>query len=100
MKKVFFFFFSALLAAGASFAQTGNTPATAPAPVTLSGTVTDSATRQPLAGVSVFLNSTSIGTTTQADGTFVLKIPLGKYQLVISAIGYETRITEITGNQP
>jgi hypothetical protein len=67
----------------------------------LSGKVTDSATGKPLAGVSVFLNSTSIGTITHEDGSFVLNtIPRGKYQLVISAIGYATFVTDISGNQP
>lgn len=68
---------------------------------TLSGTVVDSAGQKPIAGVSVFLNSTSIGTITHSDGSFVLgPIPRGKYQLVISAIGYATFVTDISGNQP
>lgn len=70
-------------------------------PVRLSGTVTDSATGKPLPGVSIFLNSTSIGTVTHADGTFALNnIPRGRYQLVMSAIGYETFVTEVSGNHP
>jgi carboxypeptidase-like protein len=73
----------------------------AQAPVRLSGTVTDSATGKPLPGVSIFLNSTSIGTVTRADGAFVINnIPRGRYQLVMSAIGYETFVTEVTGNHP
>ena len=68
---------------------------------TLSGTVVDSAGRKPVAGVSVFLSSTSIGTITHADGSFVLgPIPRGKYQLVVSAIGYATFVIDISGNQP
>lgn len=63
----------------------------------LSGAVRDSSSGNPLAGVSVFLNSTSKGTVTRADGTFILSgIPPGRYQVVISAIGYETRIMEIS----
>src|SRR5882757_10263079 len=63
----------------------------------LSGSVRDSASGNPLAGVSVFLNSTSKGTVTRADGTFVLPgIPPGRYQMVISAIGYETIVLEIS----
>jgi len=48
----------------------------------------DSASGKPLAGVSVFLNSTSKGTITKADGTFLLPgIPGGRYELIVSAIG-------------
>jgi hypothetical protein len=66
----------------------------------LSGIVADSAGDKPLAGVSVFLNSTSIGTVTHADGSFALgRIPGGKYDLVISAIGYETFVTNIDGRR-
>src|ERR1700724_1515510 len=36
----------------------------------LSGSVKDSASGNPLSGVSVFLNSTSKGTVTRADGSF------------------------------
>ena len=63
----------------------------------LSGSVRDSASGNPLAGVSVFLNSTSKGTVTRADGSFVLPgIPPGRYQMIISAIGYETIVLEIS----
>ncbi len=57
----------------------------------LSGTVTDSATGKPIAAVSVFLNGTSLGTTTHDNGTFLLNgIPAGGYELIISAIGFAT----------
>lgn len=65
----------------------------------LSGMVKDSAGNKPLAGVSVFLNSTSKGTVTRADGSFLLKgFPKGRYELVISAIGYQTFVMEISSN--
>jgi hypothetical protein len=55
----------------------------------LSGSVTDSITAKPLAAVSVFLNGTSKGTTTQDNGAFLLTgIPAGSYLLVVSAVGY------------
>ncbi len=64
---------------------------------TLSGSVRDSATRKPVPGVSVFLNSTSKGTVTHDDGNFILTgIPPGRYQLIVSAIGYATIAMEIT----
>lgn len=64
----------------------------------LSGTVTDSANGAPLTGISVFLNNTSRGTVTNARGEFQLPIPYGNYQLVVSAIGYATAVTDINGS--
>lgn len=62
----------------------------------LSGKVTDKETHKPLAGASVFLSNTSAGTVTGSDGSFSLP-PLtpGKYDLVVSAIGYETYVNTI-----
>lgn len=61
----------------------------------LSGIIKDSANGKPLAGISVFLNGTSKGTVTRIDGSFSLAVPPGRYQLIASAIGYSTYLTEI-----
>ena len=62
----------------------------------LSGIVRDSSGGKPIAGVSVFLNNTVRGTVTLADGSFLLpNLPKGSYELIISAIGYQTRVIEI-----
>ena len=62
--------------------------------------VSDSADGKPLAGVSIFLNSTSKGTVSREDGSFLLKgIPRGQYDLVVSAIGYETFVITINGSR-
>ncbi len=89
MKKIFLLLISSFLTLASVLAQTpGNS---------LSGSVKDSATGKPLAGVSVFLNSTSKGTVTRADGTFMLSgIPGGRYEVIISAIGYQTFVAAIT----
>ncbi len=65
---------------------------------TLSGIVTDSAIGKPLGGVSVYLSNTSRGTATRNNGGFTLAIPPGAYQLVFSAIGYQTVVLDIDGN--
>lgn len=57
---------------------------------TIKGLVLDSEKDQPLAGASVFLSNTSIGTVANAKGNFELSIPAGKFDLIISSIGYET----------
>lgn len=65
----------------------------------LSGTVTDSLTGKPLAAASVYLNNTSKGGVTDRNGAFRLTIPAGTFELVVSAIGYETVIVEIDGSR-
>ena len=99
MKKIIHIVFyclltvAGLLTVAHSLAQEGN----AQGGNVLSGKVTDSASGKPLAGVSVFLNSTSKGTISRADGSFVLPgIPGGRYELIVSAIGYETFVTGIS----
>ena len=62
----------------------------------LTGIIKDSANGKPLAGISVFLNGTSKGTVTRADGTFSLTISPGRYQLIVSAIGYATYLAEFS----
>ena len=55
------------------------------------GNVKSASDKKLLSGVSVYLSNTSIGTTTNENGDFVLtNIPDGKFQLVVSIIGFET----------
>jgi hypothetical protein len=70
-------FFSAVLTAG----QTGK----------ITGTVVDQETGNPLPGVNVLLEGTSMGAATNSDGKFViLDIPPGLYLVKFSFIGYAT----------
>ena len=55
------------------------------------GTVTDVVRNQPLAGASVFVNSSSKGTVTDSRGSFELAdLPPGKQEIIVSYVGYET----------
>jgi hypothetical protein len=56
---------------------------------TITGTVADEQNK-PLAGASVFLNNTSIGTKTDQEGRFTLTVPSGRFELIVSSIGYQT----------
>jgi hypothetical protein len=64
------------------------------------GQIIDSSTRQPLAGASVFAQNTTHGTISNADGNFVLRLPNGGYDLIISYTGYETKSVRISNTQP
>lgn len=64
----------------------------------LRGIVNDATTGRPVPGASVFLSNTSVGTTANAEGRFEITIPAGRYDLVVSSIGYETFSTGINSN--
>lgn len=71
-------------------------PALVQAQVRLTGRVLDDATGQPLAGASVYINHTTIGTTTQADGSYSIGgLEAGTYELVVSYVGYERILYDI-----
>lgn len=57
----------------------------------ISGTVLDSLTRQPVPFTNVFFANTSFGTMTDEKGNFNLQnFASGKYDLIISFVGYKT----------
>lgn len=56
---------------------------------TISGVVRDSLTGQPVENVNVFLSSTTLGVGTDRNGSYALKnIPIGRYTLIYSRVGY------------
>lgn len=54
------------------------------------GKVLDGLTKQPLPGASVFCQHTTLGTITNTEGEFSIKLPKGGYDLIISYTSYET----------
>ena len=64
------------------------------------GMVTDSTTGRPLHYANVFLSNTTKGAATDQDGIYSIEnVPLGKYELVVSMIGYEREIIQIQVTQ-
>lgn len=59
---------------------------------TISGTVTDSSTGNPISGAIVSANGTS--TDTDLNGNYTLTVPQGIYSVAVSALGYITQIRE------
>lgn len=63
------------------FSQTGE----------VAGRILDAQTQEPLPFAHVFVGNTTLGTTSDAAGHFVLKnVPVGTHELVFSYIGYQT----------
>ncbi len=80
MYKIFFFLICALCTASSVVAQ-----------VTVRGTVTDAETGDPMEAVTVFIDGTSIGTTTNSEGLFELNLQSAEDVMVFSFVGYETQ---------
>lgn len=64
--------------------------------VTISGTVRNSITKDPVPSVSVVVKGSSSGTFTNENGTFKIGVSKTPAVLVLSSVGYETQ--EVTAN--
>ncbi|SIT90560.1 carboxypeptidase-like regulatory domain-containing protein [Pontibacter indicus] len=62
---------------------------------TLKGRVVDAATNETLEFVSVYLNTTTRGTTTNDKGEFALAMPSGTYDVIVSYLGYEPLVHRV-----
>lgn len=60
----------------------------------VAGTVQD-AEDKPLPGVTVLVQGTNYGTATDADGTYRMTLPAGRYALRFSAVGYRARVDSV-----
>jgi TonB-linked SusC/RagA family outer membrane protein len=58
---------------------------------TVTGTVTGSDDGMPIPGVSVFVKGTTVGTVTQPDGTYSLRVPDDAETIVFSFVGMQTQ---------
>jgi hypothetical protein len=62
----------------------------------IQGVIKDANTDETLIGASVLVEGTTIGVTTNLDGSFLLVAPAGDLTLEFSYIGYETQTMDIT----
>lgn len=86
LRKIFFSVAVCLFLAGTAFAQTGS----------LSGTVTDQNTGDPIPGANIFIEELERGTATDADGEFVIDdIPYDTYVISITFVGYQDYTEQI-----
>ena len=63
---------------------------------TISGIVRDGSTKDPLAYVNIMVRGTTTGTSTDAEGKFLLDLPAGTYSLRCSLVGYKASFTELS----
>ena len=66
---------------------------------TVTGTVTDAETNEPLIGANVLVPGQNAGTITDVDGSFSLEVPEGITELNISYTGYQSVAISIVGLQ-
>ncbi|HEY5745059.1 MAG TPA: carboxypeptidase-like regulatory domain-containing protein [Chryseolinea sp.] len=78
MRRVLFGTFCCIFFAGLAHAQTSG----------IRGKVIDQETKEALPFSSVYINQTTLGTYTDANGEFVLPLAPGPYELVVSFVGY------------
>ena len=62
----------------------------------LNGKIIVAGTNDPIPYASIFLSNTSVGTISKENGQFIIaNFPNGRYDLVVTILGYETYTTEI-----
>jgi hypothetical protein len=66
----------------------------------LKGIVFDSIKNKPLVNATVFLSGTSFGTKTNEQGNFAIRIPPGKFSLIVIYKGFKTHNEIVDGNKP
>jgi iron complex outermembrane receptor protein len=68
--------------------------------VTLSGKVSATSTGLPLQGASIYIPDLKIGTTSDANGNYILQnIPVGNYLVQAGFVGYQNNIKRISLNE-
>jgi len=67
---------------------------------TVTGKIIDLYTKKPIVKASVFLSNTTVGSSSGEDGSYTLSnVKPGQYDMVISAVGYETFYRTINVNK-
>jgi len=85
-RQIFISFFILLLAVSMLFAQSSRIAGK------IAGFVTDDQSGDPLAGVNIVLQGTSLGAATDIDGGYtILNVPAKRYEITFSYIGYTSK---------
>ena len=62
---------------------------------TLSGVISEEKSNETLIGVNIIIQETETGTTTNEYGFYSITLPKGKYKVIISYLGYTTKVETI-----
>ena len=65
----------------------------------LTGYIRQATTKEPVAGVTIFIQSSRVGTTTGKDGFFVIPLEEGSYPVRISHVGYLSQTMTVNVNK-
>ncbi|MGI8950574.1 MAG: SusC/RagA family TonB-linked outer membrane protein [Chitinophagaceae bacterium] len=63
----------------------------------VTGSITNKTDNKPIAGATVQIKGTTIGTQTNADGDFTIKVPQENSVLSVTVVGYQTTETSVAG---
>lgn len=94
---VFFLHFVILGTVTASATGVGNKPLQKAQQIQIKGKVTDSMNGEPLPGVTIIVEGTTIGATSDTEGRYVIELPSADATLVFSYIGYITENIQYNG---
>jgi hypothetical protein len=62
----------------------------------IAGKVVNSTTGEGISGASVFVEGTTLGASTDKNGIYFIKdVPVGRYTLIATAIGYQTEKLQV-----
>jgi TonB-linked SusC/RagA family outer membrane protein len=89
MKKILLILVSVIVTSAMALGQT----------VQISGTVTSKEDGLGMAGVTIFVKGTTVGTATNPDGTYSLNVPASATTLVYSFVGYKSVEEQIQGRK-
>ena len=62
----------------------------------LKGRILDTKTKEPLIGASIFIKESKTGTSSDLNGNYILKVPVGTINIKVSMLGYKENIFAIT----
>ncbi|HEX3006806.1 MAG TPA: carboxypeptidase-like regulatory domain-containing protein, partial [Bacteroidales bacterium] len=64
--------------------------------LTVSGVVTDATTKEPLPGVNILVEGTTVGAIADIDGKYSLELPSANAVLIFSFVGYNSERIQVT----
>ncbi|HOS72393.1 MAG TPA: SusC/RagA family TonB-linked outer membrane protein, partial [Bacteroidales bacterium] len=86
-----------IASAGSAVPGNGDINAADMQQITVTGTVTDASTREPMPGVNVLVSGTTLGALTDLSGRYSLNVPGRDAVLVFSFIGFITQEQAVAG---